>query len=115
MGRPAKKLLVQESIADLKKLHKQSAPHLKVRLQLLLLIKTDKAHTKQALALALGIDPNSAQHWKKRYEQGGLELLLCDKRGGYKKPVIDPDTDKAIVARLSDPCNAPRSFTELWA
>ena len=83
------------------------------RLQLLILIKTDKAHSKQALATALGINANSAQNWKKRYEQGGLPLLLSDQRGGNNKPLIDALTDEAIVSKLSDPYDAPRSYKEL--
>ena len=113
MGRPAKIITVKESLSELKQLHKRSASHLQPRIQLLILIKTGKAFSKQSLADALGINPNSAQNWKMRYEQGGMELLLCDKRGGFKKPIIDAVTDKAIKLKLSNPKDAPRSFKEL--
>jgi hypothetical protein len=113
MGRRAKIITIKERLSVLKQLHRGSASHLRPRIQLLILIKTGKAFSKQSLADALGVDPNSAQSWKMRYEQGGMELLLGDKRGGFKKPIIDEVTDKAIQLRLSNPKEAPRSFKEL--
>jgi len=80
---------------------------------MLILSKQSKALGKYALADALGVNHNSVQSWRKAYEQNGIEKLMEDKRGGNRAAVIDVKTDKAIVARLSDARNAPRSFKEL--
>jgi transposase len=113
MSRPPKPIIVTESLVELKRLHKQSASHLKPRVQMLILSKQSKAFGKYALSDALGVNHNSVQSWRKSYEQGGVERLLQDKRGGNRAAVIDEKTDKAIEVRLSDAKDAPRSFKEL--
>lgn len=113
MGRPSKKLEITQSISTLKLESKKVSAHKRPRIQLLLLIKSGTVTTKQGLALALGINHNTAQSWRKRYHEGGLDLLLSDKRGGKRPPVIDAITDAAILVKLSSPTDAPRSFKEL--
>lgn len=113
MGRPAKSIKIEESIAELKQLQKRSLSHIRPRIQMLILIKTEKASSKQALGLALGMNCNTVQNWRQRYEKGGIKLLVADKRGGNRKPVINSATDAAIKIKLSDPIDAPRSFKEL--
>ena len=93
-----KKIEVKERLAELKLLHKSSASHLKPRLQMLILALHKDLHSKYSLATALGVDANSIHNWKKRYQKGGLQALLQDKRGGWKKPLVDAATDKAIAA-----------------
>lgn len=97
----------------LKQLHRGSLPHLRPRIQLLLLIKTGKAYCREHLANALGVDPNSAQNWKKRYELGGIEQLLSDKRGGKKQASINPKAHQALSKRLTNPKEGFRSFIEI--
>lgn len=113
MARPPKTITVTQSLTELKRLHKQSASHFKPRIQMLILSKQTKVSGKYALANALGVNHNSVQSWRKTYEQEGIQKLLEDKRGGNRAAVIDAKTDKAIVARLCDAKNAPRSFKEL--
>jgi transposase len=115
MARPGKPINVTESIEELRKLLKNSALHLKPRIEMLILSKQGKAVGKNELSQALGVNHNSVQAWRKRYEQGGIDALLQDKRGGNRPSVIDVETDKAIALKLSDPLNAPRSFKELQA
>ena len=113
MGRPAKSIIIEESIAELEQLQRQSLSHIKPRIEMLILIKTEKASSKQALSLALGMNCNTVQNWRQLYEKGGIKLLVADKRGGNRKSVIDVATDEAIKTKLSDPNDAPRSFKEL--
>lgn len=113
MGRTAKIITVKETIAALRQLHKQSAPHLQPRIQMLLLIKAGKAYSKQALADALGVNHNTTQSWKKAYEQGGIELLLTDKRGGNKQSLITPKAHRQLKERLSNSKTGFRSFIEI--
>ena len=113
MARLPKTITVTQSLPELKRLLKQSPLHLRCRIQMLILSKQTKVSGKYALADALGVNHNSVQSWRKIYEQHGIEKLLEDKRGGNRATVIDAKTDKAIVARLSDVRNAPRSYKEL--
>lgn len=113
MSRPSKPIAVTESLVELKRLHKRSPSHLKPRIQMLILSKQSKASGKYALSDALGVNHNSVQSWRTRYQSAGIQRLLQDKRGGNRAAVIDAKTDKAIEARLSDAKNAPRSFKEL--
>jgi transposase len=113
MGRTAKIITIRETVAALKQLHKQSAPHLQPRIQMLLLIKAGKAYSKQALADALGVNHNTTQSWKKAYGQGGIELLLTDKRGGNKQSLITPKAHRKLKERLSNPATGFRSFIEI--
>jgi transposase len=108
-----KTIPVKENLAELKQLHKSAAPHLKVRVQMLILALQKELHSKYALAAALGVDANSIQNWKAAYRRGGLKELLLDKRGGKKPSLIDARTDKAIAAKLADSQEPLRSFTEL--
>jgi transposase len=110
-----KRIEVKEGLAELKRLHKTVAVHVKPRLQMLILSVQKDLHSKYALSDALGVDPNSIYSWKTAYQQGGLPALLLDKRGGKKKPLIDENTASAIAQKLADPYAAPRSFTELQA
>lgn len=113
MARPSKIIAVKESLRTLKQLHKQSPSHLKPRIQMLILSKQLRISGKYGLADALGVAHSTVQIWRNLYSDGGLQKLLEDKRGGNRSAVIDAKTDKAIIAKLSDAKNAPRSFKEL--
>jgi transposase len=113
MGRSVKIITVQESITELKQLHRSVAAHLKPRIQLLLQIKTGKAYSKQQLADVLGIGVASAQNWKKRYEKGGIEELLMFNRGGYKPAAVSDKAHKKLSERLHNPRTGFKSFLEI--
>ena len=113
MGRNAKIIVVTESESELKQLHRSRAAHLKPRIQMLLLIKTGKAYSKQELADALGVNQNSTQSWKHNYEQGGIKQLLSDKRGGKKPSIITEEVHQKLSKRLNDPKRGFRSYIEI--
>jgi transposase len=108
-----KKLKIKESLSEIKRLQQKSPLYLSIRLQMLIVIKTKEVHSKRGLSDILGISANSIQAWKQLYSQGGIDKLMEYHRGGNKKPVIDAKADKAIVAKLSNPYEAPRSYKEL--
>ena len=108
-----KKIQVREELAELQKRYRKVAHHLKPRIKMLLISAQKDVHAKTALAGYLKVSPTTVQQWKKRYEQGGLQQLLLDDRGGNRPSKIDAATDKALAGKLSDAKNAPRSFTEL--
>jgi transposase len=108
-----KRIEVKESLAELKRVYKTVATHLRPRVQMLILSVQKDLHSKYALATALGVDPNSIHNWKTAYQQGGLPALVVEKRGGRRPSLIDERTALAIAQKLSDPYEAPRSFPEL--
>ena len=62
-------LTIKEPLVELKKLLRKQLQHLKGRVQMLMLIKTGKALTKQALGEALGVSPTTAL-------SGGVNCML---------------------------------------
>jgi putative transposase len=107
---------IKESESQLRKLLKKQPEHLRDRVRLLLVAKkSELALSKQALADKVGIDPNSANKWRKLYLEGGIEKLLVFKRGRKKPGMITPKIHKKIEELLSDPHNAPRGYEELRA
>ena len=107
-------IIVKESDKQLKELLKQQPEHLRTRIRLLMEIKQSKESlSKNELARRLGIDPNSANKWRKYYKEGGLKKLLIFKRGRKKPGRITPELHKLIEKKLSDPKDAFRSYEEL--
>ncbi len=109
----AKVLDVKESLEELNKLLRKAPAHIRSRLQMLLMIKADKHHSKRALATALGTHPTTVQNWKRAYAEGGIEHLVQDKRGGNNAVVIDAKTSEAIGLKLCNAKEAPTSFKAL--
>jgi transposase len=108
-----KQLSISESVVDLKKLQKQQPGYLAIRIQMLLVMKSQDLHSKRGLSEALGVSANTVQQWKTLYDTGGLSALLSYDRGGHKKPIITGQVEKKILAKLSNPHDAPSSFKEL--
>ena len=107
-------IFVKQSVKQLKELLRQQPENLRDRVRLLLVIKqSDRPLGKNELAKLLGIDPNSANGWRKRYTEGGLKKLLEFKRGRKKPGRITPQIHKKIEKKLSDPKGAFRSYEEL--
>ena len=105
---------IKESIKQLKELLKQQPEHLRDRVRLLLVIKqSDRPLGKNELAKVMGIDPNSANGWRKRYSEGGIKKLLEFKRGRKMPGRITPKIHKKIEEKLSDSHGAFRGYEEL--
>jgi len=113
MGRPSKKIAIKEGVSALKSLIKTVGPYKQPRIQLLLLIKSDTVSTKKGLAAALGINQNTAQSWRKRYEKGGLDLLLSDNRGGKETLHHKCHHRCRHLGEIVQRNGFPRSFKEL--
>jgi transposase len=104
---------IKESLKELSQLKVKQPGHLKARIQMLLLLKKKGSMSKTQLATALAINHNSAQTWRKAYQEGGIEKLLQYERGGNKPSIISPKAHKQIEKRLNNPEGAFRSYTEL--
>ncbi len=104
---------VKESVGELKQLYKAVMPTKQKRLQLLLLIKKGKHHSKESLALALGLSGQSVHTWRRNYLKGGLSLLLEDNRGGFKEATIPLRVKEQLDKRLSSPTQGFTSYKEV--
>ena len=69
--------------------------------------------SKDKLASLLGSGHSSILTWRNIYLKEGIEALLIEKRGGFKKAKITPGVEKKLAARLNDPKGGFRSFIEI--
>jgi transposase len=103
---------VKQTAKELKQLQKQY-PFKTKMLSMLMLLKKQPEQTKISLSLQLGVSDKSIQIWRENYLNGGIELMLKDKRGGYKKAAIPPKVNQALSERLNNPKQGFRSFIEV--
>jgi transposase len=103
---------VKESLKELKQ-HQKTFPQKTKMLSMLLLLKEQPQLTKLSLALQLGVSDKSIQVWRDNYINGGINLMLQDKRGGYKKAAITAVANKKLASRLNNPKEGFRSFIEV--
>ena len=102
---------VKESVKELKLLQKKQ-PTSYSRLQMLLLIKEGEIVSKDGLAQALNVSNKSVHTWRTKYIQGGIELLLEDKRGGKQGQITDLVHEK-LSQRLNNGMEGFKSFIEI--
>lgn len=103
---------VKESLSELKQSQKKH-PHKFKPLQMLLLLKKNEQLTKMALAVQTGSSDKSIQTWRTQYLQGGLEAVLQERRGGKKKAAITEAAHQKLAARLNNPSEGFRTFTDI--
>ena len=104
-------VVVKESVKELKSIQKQK-PSYYSRIQMLLLIKEGTFITKDALSEALQVSTQSVHIWRTKYNAGGMELLLEDKRGGKPAQITAP-IHELLSARLNSSKGGFKSFVEI--
>lgn len=110
----AKQIIVKESEQELKALQRKQPVYLKTRIEMLLLLKKSEVLlSKEALARILKINHNTAQKWRTKYINSGIEGLLSDGRGGFKPSIISDELHQAISDRLHSPKDAFTSYVDL--
>lgn len=102
---------VKESLKALKGLQKKHSSAFS-RLQMLILIKEGEIVSKDGLAQALSVSNKSVHTWRTKYMQGGIELLLEDKRGS-KQGLITEQVHQKLSERLNDSRDGFKSFIEI--
>src|SRR5271166_3430299 len=107
----ALKLIVKESIKELKTIQRQK-PSYYSRIQMLILIKEGDIISKDALAQALSVSTQSVHIWRTKYREGGIERLLEDKRGG-KPAKITPEVHQRLNICLNNNKEGFKSFVEI--
>jgi hypothetical protein len=111
-----KKIIVKESIKELRAFQKGVSTTVSKRIIMLIAIKRNsEQQSKRVLSMALGIDANSVTNWKKLYEEKGIEGLLSDGRVGFKPSVVTAEEHEALSKKLKDPKNGIRGYKELLA
>ena len=102
---------VKESIKELKGLQKKQPSNYN-RLQMLILIKEGIIVSKDGLAAALNVSNKSVHVWRTRYNEGGIEALLEDNRGG-KQGQITEKVHQKLATRLNNSKDGFKSFIEI--
>lgn len=107
-------ITVKETLSELKKMLKSSPPHQSPKLKMLIVIKQSEFDlNKNELADQIGVNQNSAQKWRKKYQSGGIKALLSDGRIGFKPSVISKEAHEQIRIKLHNPQGAFTSFKDL--
>lgn len=110
----AKHIIVKETEQELKILLRKQPIHLKNKVQMLLVLKKSETPlSKEALAKILHINHNTAQKWRTKYCNEGIEGLLADGRIGFKPSIISEELHQAIEKRLHSPKDAFTSYVDL--
>ncbi len=105
-------ITVKESVGELR-LYQKRFPSKFKALQMLILIKQQGSLSKDKLALLLGSGHSSVLSWRRIYLHGGIEALLVENRGGFKKAKITAAAEKQLAQRLHNPKEGFRSFIEI--
>lgn len=96
--------VIAEDVAPLRqRLQHERDGRKKPRLQLLYLLASGQAQTRQDVARLLGVHRNTIGHWLALYEAGGLEALLDVYVPAGKPLSLPPDVLAAIEQALRQP------------
>ena len=103
---------IPEEVAALKeRLQHAHDGHKKPRLQMLYLLASGQAHTRQDVARLLGVHRHTIRHWLAIYAAGGLEALLAT----YIPPGKPVSLAPAVLASLEQALRRPEGFASYEA
>jgi transposase len=103
---------ITESADDLKqRLQREHDGHKKPRLQMLYLLASRQAPTRQGVAQLLGVHRNTIGRWLARYATGGLAALLATSVPAGKPVSLTP----AVLASLEQALRRPEGFASYEA
>ncbi len=95
---------ITEHADDLKqRLQRERDSRKKVRLQMLYLLVTGQAHTRQQVAALLGVSRNTVGQWLATYQAGALPALLAIYVPPGKSPSLAPEVLTSIEHALQQP------------
>lgn len=87
---------IQESLAALKaRLSTEPKARRKTRLQMLYLLKSGQASTREAVAQLLAVHRHTISRWWETYAQAGLEAMLTLKTHPNRPPALPPHVKQA--------------------
>ena len=103
---------IPEEVAALKeRLQREHDGHKKPRLQMLYLLASGQAHTRQDVARLLGVHRNTISHWLAVYATGDLAALLAT----YVPPGKPVSLAPAVLAGLEQALHRPEGFASYEA
>ena len=105
-------VIVRETVSALR-LYQKRYPSKFKALQMLIITKQQGSLSKDKLALLLRSGHSSVLRWRRIYLKGGIEALLIENRGGFKKGKITTSAEKKLAQRLNNPKEGFRSFIEI--
>lgn len=95
---------IAERVPDLKlRLQREHDGRKKPRLQMLYLLASEAAHTRQDVAQLLGVSRNTIGRWLALYETGGVPALLHVSKSLGKPPSLAPEVLASIEQALRQP------------
>ncbi len=95
---------IAERVPDLKqRLQREHDGRKKPRLQMLYLLASEGAHTRQDVAQLLGVSRNTIGRWLALYETGGVAALLRISKPAGKHPSLAPEVLASIEQALRQP------------
>ena len=101
--RKAVPVITEAAEALKQRLQREHDGRKKPRLQMLYLLASGQAYTRQKVARLLGVHRNTVGHWLARYETGGLEALLELYVPAGKPPSLSPEVLAALARALQRP------------
>ena len=103
---------IYEEVAALKeRLQHEHDGHKKPRLQMLYLLASGQAHSRQEVARLLGVHRNTISRWLALYAAGGLEALLATYVPAGKPVSLAPE----VLASLERALHRPEGFASYEA
>jgi len=112
-----KKFKIKETLAELRKLQRESIPMISNRVRVLIEFKKfeDEGLSKREVADATGFNHNSVQTWRNLYIKGGIKALMAYTKHEGRPSIITAKEHRQIEAKLKDPKNGLRGYVELQA
>jgi transposase len=103
---------IHEHVNELKqRLQHEHDGHKKPRLQMLYLLASGQAHSRQDVAQLLGVHGNTIGRWLAIYAAGGLQALLATSVPTGKSVSLAP----AVLASLEEALRRPEGFASYEA
>lgn len=95
---------IRDSLATLKsRLSTEPKARRKTRLQMLYLLKSGQATTREAVAQLLAVHRHTISRWLDTYAQAGLDELVTLKTHPNRPPALLPRVKQALLKKLASP------------
>lgn len=110
-----KLIIVKENLQELRSLQKNSIPMIANRIKVLIEFKKHEKTgiSKRDVAFHTGLNHNSVQSYRNLYLKGGIDLLIHYEKKEGRPSILSDKEHKKIEAKLRDPKNGLRGYTEL--
>lgn len=107
-------ITLKEDADILRNYQSKVSPHLRSRIKMLQGILKG-IHKNNELAAHTGASLRSIIRWKALYQQGGIELLLNEKRGGDMRSQFDEQSHAKLAQKLANPVESFTSYHQARA